>query len=254
VGDKTDNRGPGRASTIRQNASQLAKVAVDAFKRLPPAGEREHVGDDVLVCIVFAAMAAEAYLFDLEAVGKHLLRNQYVETDAEPAIEELVRYLETAEAASPQHGVRKKYRQVRKILSGSAYKESEDPFLSFHILLNVRNAIAHLRADRIDVLLNTPDGVVLTSPPPLFDGWNYLLKQGVLYETGDSGGPVIGRVQTVACARWALAAARAMIASVSKVMPCASLRFEAEHFLLRRFDVGYPSGGASCRDEVSPEG
>lgn len=238
MGGETDSSRPGRASTIRQNAPQLAKVAVDAFKRLPPVGEQEHVGDNVLVCIVFSAMAAEAYLFDLEAVGKHLVRNQYVEVEAEPAIRKLVQYLESAEVASPRHGVRKKYRQVQRILTGSTYKETEDPFLSFNILLNVRNAIAHLRADRIDVVLNDPGGVVLTSPKPPFEGWDILVRRGLLYETGDDGGPVIGRVQTLACARWALEAARAMIASVSEALPCPSLRFEAEHFLVRKFDVG----------------
>src|SRR5271169_5108838 len=123
------------------SASSLFLHAKTACKRsCESTGSADAVTYDSLTAIVFSAAALEGFMNELPIMAGELTIRQPESTLA--ALHSLLEELEESRAS-----VASKLCFARWVLSGSTFSKGEQPFQDFKLLIDVRNALLHLREE-----------------------------------------------------------------------------------------------------------
>ena len=134
------------AKTVIKSFSSgvLLRTAIQAFERIEETDDKiETTHNDVLVVILFAASAIEAFIneFGEIALTFHSPKNE------DKIINQLVNVLKELEKA--KESTRLKYQFVKFILSNQTYDKGKPPYEDLNLLFRLRNNIVHSKPTEI---------------------------------------------------------------------------------------------------------
>ena len=202
------------------SAKDLRGVARHAYGRIQTAaGDRDQVGFDPIIAVVFSAMATEGFINEVGACAAFSI------SDSEPAtIVALSTVL--AETEASRGSTEAKYMLARIALTGRAYDRGSNPYQDFAVLMDARNALVHHKPERWVVQEAEPDILSLQDAAVR----RKLAERNLLWEPPRSYPFVslIERMGTRAVARWACEVADAMIRSLLSVLPDSECRWRLE--------------------------
>ena len=125
------------------NSGILFRQAKAAFERTAAApSENEPGQDDALVAILFSAASLEAWIGEIRILA------------SSPAFSELSSHIGAcadliAETEDSRGSIRLKYLLVKNTLTGKSYNKGASPYQDFHLLFSVRDALVHMRPEKI---------------------------------------------------------------------------------------------------------
>jgi hypothetical protein len=202
---------------------QYLLMAYHARNRTAAANEETpgSIPSDALIAIVFSALGAEAFINELTEMaqrdadffeGKLISDELRNHTDV---LRDLAATLTEIEDARGQ--VELKYQMAGKVLSGRTFPRGMQPFQDFRDLMQLRNALVHLRH------ADTTDEAGRISPS--LATVRRLQQKGLTYTRGREPNDIPGgmswleELKTTAVATWAYKAACNMVMAVSDMLP-----------------------------------
>ena len=208
------------------SAGTLFGVAKQAYSRAAAASpaDREHVSNDPLVAIVFAAAAGEAFINELPDLASFPGPANF--GPQPPEVASLVSLLGEAEDA--RASIHLKFLVAKLALSGHTYDRGSNPYQDFATLLELRNSLVHFQSERIDG--REPEEVTVSSARIL----ERLRAKSILVQTEDGGvAGLLYLVSTAAAARWACNATAGMIGDLFESIPSSWLQRNVNEFYYR---------------------
>ncbi len=209
------------------SAGSLFAVAKEAYRRALTASDdpRQHASHDPLVAVVFAAIAGEAFINELADIAAH---DSVVRLDLgpePPEVDDLISLLSEAEANRAPTGF--KFLVGKLALARRTYDKGANPYQDFATLIDLRNALVHLKTERFEGVL-TKGGVIESRHPPVIDR---LRAKNVLVELDNNGhASWTYLVSTAATAKWACNATAAIVRDLYSSMPASQFKEKVELF------------------------
>ncbi len=195
---------------------EIAKAAYERTKGSSP--EREIQSQDPLVAIVFSAAALEAFINEAAILAEQpLLTGVPEEPDSVGTFAELIGEMERTP-------VELKFMVTRAVFAEQVYDKGAQPYQDFGLLIELRNALLHLRPR--DIFEFSPVTGMSVQPPKII---HKLRSKNILARPeAVTGGPWIRWISTPAAARWACNVAAKMVHSVMEVVPEGQFKNELE--------------------------
>lgn len=201
------------------NSGMLFSTAQTASSRAA-SNDVSPGSNDALIAIVFAAAAVEASI------------NEIAELASQPTIHGAPNPQEISSCAALLSEVEDsrgtttlKYMMARAALTGTTYDKGSQPYQDFALLLDLRNALLHLKFDRIhNVKVNEVD----VQHPRVIDR---LRSRGLLAPTDKNTiASWVYLINTPVVAKWACGACSAMVKSLVACIPNSELKKAADLF------------------------
>ncbi len=197
---------------INPPSAALFDQAKDAFERIQAKGlpNEQSTGEmDALTAVVFAAFALEAFINEV-AVHAAYPGRPGAEDDP-PSITALGQILG---GLKDRGDIATKFRLAKWILQANVYDEGRALYQDFKLLIDLRNALAHVKSLEMYEVSDT--GVAAITQPP---GVMLSLRSKNILAEGTIPGSWVDTLQTMAVARWACNTASAMIRSLIEAVP-----------------------------------
>jgi hypothetical protein len=207
-----------------------AKYALQTIerKRVP---ERQRDQREALIAVVFSAMTLEAFINEFG----DLAAADWASAPGDPqSIKEMGVALKGLEER--QASIQRKYRKAKRILTGQHYDQSGQPYQDFKMLIDLRNALVHIKGLGLYGVSSTGTDSLTQSPDVIAQ-----LRGDVLADVSGMDPPAfwIEKLQCLASARWACTTAADMIDSIIAAMPESRFRvFWRDH--QRYYDISVP--------------
>jgi hypothetical protein len=201
----------------------IAKNAVQTIDQRKPS-ERAPGQPEAIIAIVFSAMALEAFINEAADIAAFPVPSG---NPAHPlsvvtfaGIEE-----ELKGSKNSYSSIHTKFLVAKWVFAGESYNKGIFPYQDFHLLIALRNTLAHIEG--LDITKTTLAGEVIAEQPSILEK---LLPKKILAAptTPDLWLP---RIATLETARWACNTATAMYRSLVEVIPDGELK--------TRLDFGY---------------
>jgi hypothetical protein len=189
------------------NSGQLFAVAADAAKRSVAAEEGIWAPTlrEPLIAIVFAAAAGEAFINELGEVAERWWREEAEEVRTLGAL--------LGAAESSRGNTELKYLLAKVALGKRTFDRGTKPFQDFALLLELRNALMHLKADRFE-FASTPEPRV--NYPSVI---KKLRDKNILAELPPGTTTWLALVSTAAVARWACNSTSTIVSDLVSELP-----------------------------------
>lgn len=239
---------------LPSQAHYLFAIAKHAYQRttgLPPRSFIRH--DDPITAVIFAALAAEAYINEAGALA--VMRAATSPRVTPSSVGQWGKQWEEAE--NDRLSAEAKFNIAAEVFTGRPYAMGQNPYQPFALLMKVRDAIAHLKSlDHVPItadgrMQEMPDGRFRIVRHPILD---QLRSQNVTDpELLDTGNPWLDHVSTPAAAQWACEVTSAMVRSFVDVLPAGS-QYKLQHEMSFLFmgtwdpDAG-PAGHTQAKNE-----
>ncbi len=197
------------------------------------AAEREHNQREAIAAIVFSAMTLEAFINEIgDLATSEMARGP----DNPPSIATMGHVV--GEVEEGRGTVQLKYQMAKLVLSGNTYDKGRQPYQDFRMLIDLRNALAHIK--RLDIFEVSPAGIdPLTQPPKVI---GQLRSRGLLADVSGVRQPVswIEELESLVTARWACTAATEMIHSLIEAIPHSPFHAHWQGVYQRYYDLVEP--------------
>jgi hypothetical protein len=221
------------ASLFDRAKAAFAKIQA---KHVP---DRQHGERDAIIAIVFSALALEAFINE---VGDFAAYPNRENAEQDPQSVSMIGSM-LGEIEESRGSMQQKFLMAKWIFSQQEYNRAGQPYLDFAILVQVRNALAHVKDLGIfeyegPMWLGGPTSEF--NPPPKFI--QQLETRGLLGDATSGGGPVhwTERLETLAMARWSCETASNMIRSLIDVMPNSPFANVWRYIYRSYFDMARP--------------
>jgi hypothetical protein len=188
--------------TVHFHHITLLLIAQKAAQRAADDATRPNaLPEDALIAIVMAAMAAEAFVNEL-AEYLHVLRD--AQADWDPISPALLACADAIKKVEAERGsLKQKYMAASSAL-GHTFDKAAPPFKNFAELVDVRNAIVHLKPSDTRGLAGT----------------DALAERGLAHsKTATSGLPWLDRLLNPKTAAWAVQAAQNVMLAILAMIP-----------------------------------
>lgn len=226
----------GALSLQAQTLFGIAKRAYQRVREKPPRQFTRH--DDVIVAVVFAALATEAYINEAGAEAAmreatsskspYPLPPSVLAKVFPPSVFEWGRRWQEAERRGAR--AEEKYSIASEVFIGASYPKGQEPYQQYALLMKVRDAIVHLKARDVMLILSdgrmaeNPDGTWVMQHHPILKK----LRSLNITAEGIGHNPWLDQITTPAAARWACYAASAMVKSFIELLPISAYRHGRE--------------------------
>jgi len=187
------------------SAAHLFSIAHAALERLKNVQERYSGNPDACVAVLFAAASLEAFANEVGYLAREPLQ-------ANPEIRNLGDLFEELEFSA---SIQSKFLLLRALIARKPYDKGANPYQDFSLLIALRNELVHRKAERYEV--DAADAPLTTNA--LLER---LRSKNITAEPRMGANQVWGlfsAIETRAVARWALAAAAAMMKDVAASAP-----------------------------------
>jgi hypothetical protein len=173
---------------------------------------------EAIVAIVFSALALEAFINEVGALAVAATPSN---ARGDPPILDVLGTALVNEEES-RDSILFKFLLAKRILSGLSYDKGRMPYQGFKALVNLRNALAHVK--HLHIYGWTTTGLNLLTKPP--SGIRHLESKHVLADVSDHTPPAhwIEKLQCRATAIWACTTTADMIRSLIEAMPESQFR------------------------------
>ena len=193
------------------NAAALFNQAVTVCEQItcPPSTERYAGRREALVSILFATIAAEAFINELGVLAGSAI----------PALHEILDLAETSRTS-----IEAKYQLARFVLTGSVFDRGSAPFQNFYRLIKLRNAIVHAHP-QAEVQVDSKGRTIPaeTEITTLLRDTGAVASQETLAQQHQTTGPIItdwlDRISTKELARWACNSTAAIVQAILASLP-----------------------------------
>lgn len=201
-------------SSVQTNSGFLIRIAREAYERTITASSNITGGHlDAVVSIVFSSGTLEAFMHDAVALAEQALSSRICTAPSSVSL-----FVDALNEIETNWGsVKLKYMVAGAIFAGKPYDKGAPPYQDFALLIELRNALVHMKTKQISGLLSVSNAIK-PSPP----GVVKKLPQDLL--TGDDHKYWLDRISTPALARWACNTAVSMIRSFVEIVPASRLR------------------------------
>lgn len=190
------------------NSGMLYQQAREAATQASTAQTVKAKNDAALNAIVFAFIALESFMNELSDFAG--------EGTMGPSLAIFSSLMEDLEQAKASIEVR--FQFAKWILSKESYDKGKVPYQDFALLVKLRNAIIHLRADKT----LTGPGNDVPQPPKFLET---LRQKGLVQEyPSNVAASFLTKISTPQMARWACDTVVAMVKSIVDVLPHTSIR------------------------------
>lgn len=194
------------------NSGILFRQAKAAFERTATAESENTPGqNDAIVAILFSAATLEAWIAEIGILA------------SSPTFSELSSQISAcadliAEIEDSRGSIRLKYLLAKNILTGKSYNKGESPYQEFRLLFSVRDALVHMKPERI--------AEKATSEKSRTDKLvRALASKGLcIAKIPDTKSSWLSKISTRAVARWSCNVAVDMVDSI-----CDGLRAHMKH-------------------------
>ena len=202
-------------------APYLFEIAKSAYDRTKGhTYDREIKPREPIVAIVFSAVALEAFINEVAVLADQPL---LFDTPEEP--DSVVTFAERGRKFIEEKiPIRSKFMIAREVFAGQPYNKDAQPYKDFHLLIDLRNALVHLRP--IDVFEFSSEKGMLVEPPEIIEelqSRGFLARPEVV-----GGGPWVLWINTPAAARWACNVTTKMVQSIMEVVPESQFKNQLE--------------------------
>lgn len=200
------------------NAGIIFERARAAYERTDGSGsDRKPDQMDALDAIIFSAAALEAFINETAELASEATRSSIFL--APPEVKTFASLLEEAERS--RASIQMKFMLAKIALTGQTYDTGSVPYQDFALLIDLRNALLHLRP--IEKIEHGPQGGLTLKPAPLLA---QLRSKNILADYGseDVIATWISTISTRAAARWACEVAAAMVQSIVDIVPDSYLK------------------------------
>jgi hypothetical protein len=202
--------------TLLLTVFDLFEIAIKAHGQIPAsAGDRQKVGPEPIVAVVFSAMALDGFINEVGACAAFAITHY----DEPPAVAALATVL--AETESAHGSTEAKYMLAHLALTGQAYSRGTQPYQDFAVLVDARNALVHHKPERLVMRAGDADLVLQEAAVR-----RKLRDRQLLWEGDQVHGltALTDVMRTRAVARWALDTAWAMMQSIHEIIPDSECR------------------------------
>jgi hypothetical protein len=201
------------------NAGPLFSIAKNAYETTKGTGsDRSSDHDEALVAIVFAAASLEAFINEAAELAS------IIDVPGEVTPTSVKTFASTAEEVGTGRGsIRLKFLLAKAAFQGETYDKGTQPYQDFNSLVDLRNALVHLKPrDKIII----QDGTLSVEVPSVING---LRSRKILAEFGPKSFVTwTALISTRAVARWACNTAAAMVHSVLDILPESHFKVQME--------------------------
>lgn len=228
-------------AVIYTPSAALFDRAKAAFTKIHERGvsERQLGQRESISAIVFSALALEAFINE---VGDYAAYPNRDDAGQDPPNVSMVGSM-LKEIEDSRGSVQQKFLTAKWIFSQQTYVRGAQPYQDFALLIEVRNALAHVKGLGIfeyqgPVWQGGPTSE-FNRPPKVIE---QLEPRGLLGDATYGGGPVswIERLETLAMAQWSCYTASNMVSSLIDVMPESPFRTLWRHIYAEYFDMARP--------------
>ncbi len=208
------------------NAGPLFSLAKKAYERTRAvSSDRESGQVDALVAIVFSAAALEAFVNEsVELAELGAVSSGYSEPESVTNFRRLLREVEESRGSTQL-----KFLLAKQALTGHTYDKGAPPYQDFDLLIELRNALVHLKPrERFEMNI---DGKMFVTLPKIIQR---LESKNILAEfEPDENASWTQWISTRAVARWACNTAAQMVQSTLDCVPDSHLKQGMEMFYRR---------------------
>ncbi len=199
---------------INPPSAALFDQAKAAFERIQARGladNRSSGEQDAIVAVVFAAFTLEAFINE---VGDYAAYQGHQDANTDP--QSITALGQIHHSLKDRGAVDTKFQLAKWVLHATPFDQGNAPYQDFRLLIDLRNALAHVKGLEIYELSDT--GVAdITQPPAIMTS---LRSKNILAVTqGPDPVSWVDTLQTLAVARWACTAASQMMRSLIDAMP-----------------------------------
>lgn len=208
------------------NAAPLFILAKKAYERTKDASSDRESGEiDALVAIVFSAAALEAFVNEsVELAELGAASSGYYEPGPVTNFRRLLREVEESRGS-----IQLKFLLAKQTLTGHTYDKSALPYQDFDLLIELRNALVHLKPrEKFEIDIGGKMSVTLPKIIQRLESKNILAEFEPVENVGWTQ-----RITTRAVARWACNTAAQMVQSTLDCVPDSHLK-QGMEMLYRR--------------------
>jgi len=120
---------------------ELYEVAKQAYYRASSKEAKDSPGNDALVAIVFSAATLESFMSQAVFMAEEW-------SHLHPKIETFAQFMGELEGREAASSLKTKYYLAHWIICGTPFERGKSPFQDFDLLIDLRNALIHLKPDK----------------------------------------------------------------------------------------------------------
>ncbi|MBN2404201.1 MAG: hypothetical protein JXE06_01320 [Coriobacteriia bacterium] len=207
-------------------AGHLFDIAREAARRAcaQSSDPRGYVAHDPFVAAVFSAAAGEAFINELPVIAEHPSKPDPELSDP-PEVQHLISLL--GEAESARYEIRLKFLLAKLALTRRTFDKGVNPYQDFATLIDLRNALLHMKSERIEGVLAKGSNPTFVHPKLIsrLRGTNVLASA---HAESSAGWTYL--VSTPAAATWACNATASIVRDLHDSMPHCQLKAKMNIF------------------------
>jgi hypothetical protein len=121
---------------------EIYKIANEAYLRIVEGEDPKKFHQDTIVVLIFSVITLESFISELLNFASKFHKMH-------PRIEVFAEFFKELDSRESSGSLKTKYYMAKWLLTGTTFKRGEAPFQDFSMLVDIRNAITHLKPDEL---------------------------------------------------------------------------------------------------------